>query len=287
MRTLLWRARSCRLRMTFRHHRTAKRRGRRERSFVDDEGSGDEAEVRGSQPKKEARPALLTRQASKSAASAEVDVAPQTADTIPTSTSNTESSSGLGAFRRRVDPHTTSSASAEASSSSRATTGETRQYWLRKTDTLQSIAIRFNVSSNELCLLNSLPRAVLSTSPHLPHTRSFILIPAAAVEKQLATNPDLMQSLNGPPQKSAKEKTLAVRRTAEARFRATLAKGTGAGETPADEKAARGVCRIGGGRGEVGGLWRGCDENGLPLTYEEDAHSKGKDAKRDAEKIEI
>lgn len=250
---------------------------------VEDEGTGDEAEARDGKMKKEARPALLTRQASKSAASAEVDVAPQTADTIPTSTSNTEGSSGLGAFRRRVDPHTTSSASAEASSSSRATTGETRQYWLRKTDTLQSIAIRFNVSSNELCLLNSLPRAVLSTSPHLLHTRTFILIPAAAVEKQLATNPDLMQSLNGPPQKSAKEKTLAARRTAEARFRATLAKGTGAGETPADEKAARAYVGLAEDEVRWVDFGEGCDENGLPLTYEEDAYSKGKDAKRHAD----
>ncbi len=94
----------------------------------------------------------------------------------------------LVAHRRKVDPH---EASPSEPTSSRRGDGETRQYWLRNIDTLAAIAIRFGVSTHELCLLNALPRAVLSTSPHLLHTRAFILIPAHAVDQQLAANPEL------------------------------------------------------------------------------------------------
>ncbi|EST07456.1 WD40 repeat [Kalmanozyma brasiliensis GHG001] len=239
---------------------------------VDDEASDDE----GAKAKSATRPSLLTRQ-SKGAASAEVDVAPHTADTVSSTTEDGDCSTGLTAFRRLVDPHSAPTSSAEASSS-RPTTGETRQYYLRKTDTLQSIAIRFNVSSNELCLLNALPRAVLSTSPHLLHTRSFILIPSSAVEAQLSRDPQLLSSLAGPPQKSAQEKTTAARRTAEAKFRATLARGVGVGETQADEKAARAYVGLAEDEVRWVDFGEGYDGDGLPSSYDDDA-AKGKDAK--------
>ena len=69
------------------------------------------------------------------------------------------------------------------------------KYWIQKRDTLRGIALRFgvNVCYNfsplyqsqtnhslqawELCQLNSLPPSTLSTTPHLLHTRSFLLLP--------------------------------------------------------------------------------------------------------------
>ncbi|TKY86633.1 hypothetical protein EX895_004272 [Sporisorium graminicola] len=244
---------------------------------VDDQDEEEEEQGRAETPKIGKAPSLLLRQASKSSAGAEVDVAPQTADTSNTSSNTEQASSGLTSFRRKVDPHTTpTSSSSSRTASPSHNDASTRQYWLRKTDTLQSIAIRFSVSTNELCLLNSLPRAVLSTSPHLLHTRPFILLPAYAVEKQLATNPGLLKSLEGPPRKSAQEKSSAARRSAEARFRATLARGGGGGgETPADEKAARAYVGLAEDEMRMVDFGEGLDEAGLPRGYESDAFAVG------------
>ncbi|CDS01375.1 hypothetical protein, partial [Sporisorium scitamineum] len=242
--------------------------------FVVDDEEEDEGREKGEKRKGEKIPVLL-RQASKSAVGAEVDVAPSTADAT---SSNTAKPHDLTSFRRKVNPHTSTPSSSTAEIS--RNDGSTRQYWLRKTDTLQSISIRFAVSTNELCLLNSLPRTVLSSSPHLLHTRSFILIPAHAVEKQLASNPELAHSLKGPPRKSAQEKTSTARRTAEARFRATLAKtgGGGGGETPADEKAARAYVGLAEDEMRMVDFGEGLDEGGLPMAYEDaTVAAKGED----------
>ena len=268
--------------------------GDKKSAFVvddDDDGSDDgelEAERKASKSlqkqeksRQQSRPSLLARQASKSSAGAEVDVAPQNGESSNAHVEpdvNNGSALSLNSHRHKVDPHHTSSTldAVSGPSSSRPGDGQTRQYWLRKTDTLQSIAIRFAVSTNELCLLNSLPRAVLSTSPHLLHTRPFILIPAHAVEKQLAANPGLMQSLEGPPRKSAKEKTTAARRTAEAKFRATLAKvaATNGGETPADEKAAKAYIGLAEDEFRLVDFGEGTDADGLPQRYDVDLEER-------------
>ncbi|CBQ71687.1 conserved hypothetical protein [Sporisorium reilianum SRZ2] len=229
--------------------------------FVVDDDADEEECARVEKRTAGKAPSLLLRQASKSSAGAEVDVAPSTAEPTPGPTS----------FRRKVDPHTPTLSTSITSNND----ASTRQYYLRKTDTLQSIAIRFAVSTNELCLLNTLPRAVLSSSPHLLHTRSFILIPAHAVEKQLAANPELSASLQGPPRKSAREKTSAARRTAEAKFRATLAKSGGAGETPADDRAARAYVGLAEDEMRTVDFGEGLDELGLPVGYDDDSGAKG------------
>ncbi|KIM33391.1 hypothetical protein M408DRAFT_60834 [Serendipita vermifera MAFF 305830] len=51
------------------------------------------------------------------------------------------------------------------------------KYWLKKGDTLHGVALRFKVDGREICRLNGLPPSTLSTTPHLLHTRSFILLP--------------------------------------------------------------------------------------------------------------
>ena len=254
-------------------------------TFVLDDNSEDEAETetdKGKKPRsstkdqRQAGPSLLKPQP-KSAAVAEVDLIPPRSshNTTPEATTTNPPTTS---FRRQVDPHTPPATSSVAGPSTPPTSacpgdGQTRQYYLRKSDTLPSISIRFGVSANELCLLNALPRAVLSTSPHLLHTRSFILLPAHAVEKQLAANPSLAHSLQGPPQRSAREKTVSARKEAEAKFRAMLAKGTsgsgsGGGETVADDKAARAYVGLAEDEMRFVNFGEGLDEHGLPLAYD-------------------
>lgn len=49
-------------------------------------------------------------------------------------------------------------------------------YRLRRGDTLTGIALRFRLDAMELCRLNNLPTTTLSTTPHLLHTRTTILL---------------------------------------------------------------------------------------------------------------
>ncbi|CEH18286.1 hypothetical protein CBOM_04697 [Ceraceosorus bombacis] len=131
----------------------------------------------------------------------------------------------------------------------------TRQYWIRVNDSLASISLRFNISMNTLILLNELPASIKS-NPSLLHTRSFLLLPNAAVEQALArassSASDLTSALSGPPRLSAEVKTRNARRAAEGRFRSSIlrsqssmapfasaANGGMSGETPCDERAAR------------------------------------------------
>lgn len=220
-------------------------------------------------------PDILQCHASKSSAGAELDT-------------TVNCNSPFSQARIKLDPHHTNKSEAASSSSpkmAKAGDGETRQYWLQKQDTLQSIAIRLGVSSNELCLLNALPRSVLSTSPHLLHTRSFILLPAYAVEKQLRLHPEFRHALEGPPQRSPKEKTVSARRGAEARFRALLLREGASSsrsrsdvETPADEKAARAYIGLAEDELRLVDFGEGTDKLGFPRSYEDaDAHSLSHD----------
>ncbi|KJA26385.1 hypothetical protein HYPSUDRAFT_52658 [Hypholoma sublateritium FD-334 SS-4] len=60
------------------------------------------------------------------------------------------------------------------------------KYYLNPSDTLTGICLRFGVDSREVCTLNSLPASVLRTTPHLLHTRAFILLPATPKTAQHA-----------------------------------------------------------------------------------------------------
>ncbi|KAI3478433.1 hypothetical protein L1887_59640 [Cichorium endivia] len=229
--------------------------------------------------KRKATPALL-RQASKASAEAEIDTAPQRATSRDDASADVRTDS-LVAHRRKVDPH---EASPSEPTSSRRGDGETRQYWLRNIDTLAAIAIRFGVSTHELCLLNALPRAVLSTSPHLLHTRTFILIPAHAVDQQLAANPELAASLQGPPLRSAREKTAAARRNAQAKFRAALARNAASSskttdDAPPDDRAARAYVALAEDEFRLLDFGEGTDADGLALPYDSD---EAEDAMLDA-----
>ncbi|KAA1467459.1 hypothetical protein DENSPDRAFT_832513 [Dentipellis sp. KUC8613] len=54
------------------------------------------------------------------------------------------------------------------------------KYHIKPGDTLTGIALRFGVDGRALCRLNKLPPSTLSTTPHLLHTRTSLLLPPSA-----------------------------------------------------------------------------------------------------------
>lgn len=62
------------------------------------------------------------------------------------------------------------------------------RYYINSRDTLQGIALRYGVNGRALCRLNNLPPSTLSTTPHLLHTRTFIVLPPS--EKSLSVTRD-------------------------------------------------------------------------------------------------
>ncbi|KAF8624520.1 hypothetical protein AX15_005832 [Amanita polypyramis BW_CC] len=54
------------------------------------------------------------------------------------------------------------------------------KYYLTLKDTLQGIVLRYGASGYEICRLNKLPPSTLTTTPHLLHTRTYILLPPAS-----------------------------------------------------------------------------------------------------------
>ncbi|KAK0189656.1 hypothetical protein F5146DRAFT_633373 [Armillaria mellea] len=62
------------------------------------------------------------------------------------------------------------------------------KYYIKRTDTLQGIALRFGVDGRELCRLNNLPPSTLTITPHILHTREFLLLPPASHPKLKASD---------------------------------------------------------------------------------------------------
>lgn len=125
--------------------------------------------------------------------------------------------------------------------------GLTRQYWLRPNDTLMSLSLRFRITASHLCKLNDLPPSTLTSTPHLIHTRRFLLIPDRAVRHVLAASSEqasqLEAALQGPAPMSRSRKVERARRQAQSRFRALVCRqngGVASSEiTPCDDRAAR------------------------------------------------
>lgn len=130
--------------------------------------------------------------------------------------------------------------------------GLTRQYWLRPNDTLMSLCLRFRVNAATVCKLNDLPLSTANTTPHLVHTRQFLLIPEGAIQSALSCSSDsegLQSALDGPAAQSKRQKIQRARREAQSRFRAIIAKneslvkGKGRGDngdvTLCDDRAAK------------------------------------------------
>ncbi|KAF7330469.1 LysM domain-containing protein [Mycena venus] len=62
------------------------------------------------------------------------------------------------------------------------------QYYIKPNDTLQGIALRFKVAGQTLCRLNNLPPSTLTTTPHLLHTRTSLVLPPSALAKLHASD---------------------------------------------------------------------------------------------------
>ncbi|KAJ7903642.1 hypothetical protein B0H14DRAFT_950822 [Mycena olivaceomarginata] len=62
------------------------------------------------------------------------------------------------------------------------------EYYIKRGDTLQGIALRFGVDGRTLCRLNNLPPSTLSTTPHLLHTRTSLALPPSALAKLRASD---------------------------------------------------------------------------------------------------
>ncbi|TFK87978.1 hypothetical protein K466DRAFT_489916 [Polyporus arcularius HHB13444] len=59
------------------------------------------------------------------------------------------------------------------------------KYFIRPHDTLLGISLKFGIDGRVLCRLNNLPASTLRTTPHLLHTRSFLVLPASVVSPPL------------------------------------------------------------------------------------------------------
>ncbi|KAG5653389.1 hypothetical protein H0H81_000776 [Sphagnurus paluster] len=51
------------------------------------------------------------------------------------------------------------------------------KYQINRSDTLQGIVLRYGLDAYELCRLNNLPPSTLKTTPHVLHTRRFLIFP--------------------------------------------------------------------------------------------------------------
>ncbi|KAI0635686.1 hypothetical protein C8Q77DRAFT_1155458 [Trametes polyzona] len=86
------------------------------------------------------------------------------------------------------------------------------KYFIRPEDTLLGICLKLGIDGRVLCRLNNLPVSTLRTTPHLLHTRSFIILPPTA-----SSPPPL-----SPAEQAADEERRAklARERAETRFQA-------------------------------------------------------------------
>ncbi|EJD06412.1 uncharacterized protein FOMMEDRAFT_165218 [Fomitiporia mediterranea MF3/22] len=63
---------------------------------------------------------------------------------------------------------------------STSASGKADPHYIRKDDTLRGLALRYKVDGRVLCKLNNLPPSTLSTTPHLLHTRTVLVLPPSA-----------------------------------------------------------------------------------------------------------
>jgi len=67
-------------------------------------------------------------------------------------------------------------------------TASIQKYYIKPTDTLIGIALRFGVDGRLICRFNDLPPSTLRTTPHLLHTRTFLTLPSSARGADLASS---------------------------------------------------------------------------------------------------
>ncbi|KAF5382138.1 hypothetical protein D9615_004303 [Tricholomella constricta] len=62
------------------------------------------------------------------------------------------------------------------------------KYHITRSDTLQGIVLRYGLDGHELCRLNNLPPSTLRTTPHLLHTRRFLILPPTVRKTEVPLN---------------------------------------------------------------------------------------------------
>ncbi|BGP46603.1 hypothetical protein JCM10450v2_002450 [Rhodotorula kratochvilovae] len=60
---------------------------------------------------------------------------------------------------------------------------------VRREDTLLGLSMHYGVDGHVLCTLNKLPLSTLSTTPHLLHTKPFLLLPPSAARPSASSSP--------------------------------------------------------------------------------------------------
>ncbi|KAL6299890.1 hypothetical protein BKA93DRAFT_869572 [Sparassis latifolia] len=87
------------------------------------------------------------------------------------------------------------------------------RYYIKPSDTLLGIALKFDVDAHAVCRLNGLPPSTIRTTPHLLHTRSFLTLPPSA------RNTNMVRGFNS-QREDEEHVARRVRAHAELRFRA-------------------------------------------------------------------
>ncbi|KAH9856480.1 hypothetical protein C2E23DRAFT_443062 [Lenzites betulinus] len=71
-------------------------------------------------------------------------------------------------------------AAASLPAGSSESAGTPPKYFIRPEDTLVGISLKLGIDGRLLCRLNNLPPSTLRTTPHILHTRSFLILPPSA-----------------------------------------------------------------------------------------------------------
>ncbi|KLO09880.1 hypothetical protein SCHPADRAFT_545216 [Schizopora paradoxa] len=88
-----------------------------------------------------------------------------------------------------------------------------KRHYIQKSETLLGIAFKYKIDGRTLCRLNNLPMSTLSTTPHLLHTRTFLVLP---YDTKVSTNQSHLTSISVPDQMdSAVAREHAKKRTLE------------------------------------------------------------------------
>ncbi|KAK7030269.1 hypothetical protein VNI00_014286 [Paramarasmius palmivorus] len=104
-------------------------------------------------------------------------------ETPPAYTETLTSQAGeLDGSRTKQDEAVTGEAESEEQRVNEAEppTPRRARYHIKRGDTLQGIVLKFGVNREDLCRLNNLPLSTLTTTPHLLHTRTTLLLPDSA-----------------------------------------------------------------------------------------------------------
>ncbi|ESK86020.1 hypothetical protein Moror_9421 [Moniliophthora roreri MCA 2997] len=90
------------------------------------------------------------------------------------------------------------------------------QYHIKRGDTLQGIVLKFSVNREQLCRLNNLPLSTLTTTPHLLHTRTVLLLPdSARITDSNKENISFLDPDNPDPERTQEDEERLVRRARE------------------------------------------------------------------------